>query len=198
MGRWVARCPAHNDRHPSLRIRRGKHAVLLKCWAGCPLGDILQALGLSTRDLFPGDALTPAQRRQAAEERARLAAAALANSAEERRRADDFRKLDALVSFLGHKLALLPDDHPAGGATAWLFHRACDRLHGADEALGMPEDGPQRLSQPEVKASWIADALALAFKDAPRARRTDGPPLGELERWENHLGKEKATPASVA
>ena len=49
---WVARCPAHDDRNPSLTIREGNQGVLLKCWAGCQLDEIMQALRLSKRDLF--------------------------------------------------------------------------------------------------------------------------------------------------
>jgi hypothetical protein len=55
-GKWQARCPAHDDRRPSLSIREtddGK--VLLKCWTGCGAADIVGALGLSLADLFPGD-----------------------------------------------------------------------------------------------------------------------------------------------
>lgn len=52
--RWLARCPAHDDRHPSLSIREcsdGK--VLLKCWAGCAVHEIVAAIGLRIDDLFP-------------------------------------------------------------------------------------------------------------------------------------------------
>lgn len=53
-GRWSACCPAHADRGPSLSIRElddGK--ILLHCFAGCPVGDITAAIGLSLGDLFP-------------------------------------------------------------------------------------------------------------------------------------------------
>lgn len=53
---WVARCPAHADQHPSLRIRElndGK--VLVKCWAGCSAQDVCGAVGLTLRDLFVSD-----------------------------------------------------------------------------------------------------------------------------------------------
>ena len=37
-GRWKARCPAHNDRSPSLSIREGDDGrVLVLCRAGCSL-----------------------------------------------------------------------------------------------------------------------------------------------------------------
>lgn len=53
-GRWIARCPAHEDRHPSLSIAHGERGVLLHCFAGCPLSAIVAALGLEVRDLFDG------------------------------------------------------------------------------------------------------------------------------------------------
>jgi hypothetical protein len=49
-----ALCPAHDDRRRSLSIGTGKDGrVLIKCHAGCALGDILRALNLAFRDLFP-------------------------------------------------------------------------------------------------------------------------------------------------
>ncbi len=52
-GKWQARCPAHApDRHPSLSIREGERALLVKCWAGCTFDELTRALGLSQRDLF--------------------------------------------------------------------------------------------------------------------------------------------------
>jgi hypothetical protein len=54
-GRWIARCPAHDDRRPSLGIREtGDGTLLLKCWAGCGAADVMAAIGLSLADLFPG------------------------------------------------------------------------------------------------------------------------------------------------
>ncbi len=51
---YLARCPAHHDRAPSLSISEGKDGrVLLHCWAGCQTQAVLAALGLSWGDLFP-------------------------------------------------------------------------------------------------------------------------------------------------
>lgn len=48
-----ARCPAHDDRSPSLSVALGRDGrVLVTCHAGCALDDILAALGLGTADLF--------------------------------------------------------------------------------------------------------------------------------------------------
>jgi hypothetical protein len=52
--RWIARCPAHLDRHPSLAIRGLKDGrTLLHCFAGCPVDSVVSALGLRLSDLFP-------------------------------------------------------------------------------------------------------------------------------------------------
>lgn len=53
-GRWVARCPAHEDRSPSLSVRAlDDGRTLLHCFAGCSVEDIVGALGLALEDLFP-------------------------------------------------------------------------------------------------------------------------------------------------
>lgn len=53
-GGYVALCPAHDDRNPSLSIAQGDDGrILLHCHAGCDFNKVLMALGLSARDLFP-------------------------------------------------------------------------------------------------------------------------------------------------
>lgn len=53
--KWIACCPAHLDKSPSLSITETSDGVvLIKCWAGCSANDIVQAIGLQLRDLFPG------------------------------------------------------------------------------------------------------------------------------------------------
>lgn len=50
---WRARCPAHDDRNPSLTLREGRDGrVLLRCWSGCKTRRVLEALGLDWRELF--------------------------------------------------------------------------------------------------------------------------------------------------
>jgi 5S rRNA maturation endonuclease (ribonuclease M5) len=51
-GEWMALCPAHADRDPSLHITRKDDRWLLYCHAGCPIEAVLGAVGLETRDLF--------------------------------------------------------------------------------------------------------------------------------------------------
>jgi hypothetical protein len=52
--RWIARCPHHNDRSPSLAITKGDQVpILLHCFAGCDVGEIVGAVGLELSDLMP-------------------------------------------------------------------------------------------------------------------------------------------------
>ena len=52
--RWSARCPSHDDKRPSLGIReRDDGRILVHCFAGCPIEDILSAAGLEWDALFP-------------------------------------------------------------------------------------------------------------------------------------------------
>lgn len=53
-GRWLARCPAHDDRHPSLTLRElDDGTLLLRCWAGCDTGQVVASVSLELADLFP-------------------------------------------------------------------------------------------------------------------------------------------------
>ncbi|MCX7782566.1 MAG: hypothetical protein N2318_02860 [Meiothermus sp.] len=45
-GRWMALCPAHDDRNPSLSILLVESRVLLHCFAGCTPDSVLAALPL--------------------------------------------------------------------------------------------------------------------------------------------------------
>ena len=52
--KWIACCPAHNDKTPSLGIREtGDGTLLIHCWSGCGAVDIVEAVGLEMSDLFP-------------------------------------------------------------------------------------------------------------------------------------------------
>lgn len=53
-GRWISRCPAHDDKGPSLAVRElDDGRVLLHCFAGCEAQNVLDAVGLALEDLFP-------------------------------------------------------------------------------------------------------------------------------------------------
>jgi CHC2 zinc finger len=58
---YIAKCPAHADRSPSLTVRElADGRTLLHCFAGCETEAVLGAIGLSFRDVMPeklGDSL---------------------------------------------------------------------------------------------------------------------------------------------
>ena len=53
-GKWLALCPAHPDKSPSLAIKQTDDAkILIHCFAGCQVSDIVAAVGLELSDLMP-------------------------------------------------------------------------------------------------------------------------------------------------
>ncbi len=53
-GQWYARCPAHDDKSPSLSIKETEDGTtLIHCFALCSPSDITDAVGLELSDLFP-------------------------------------------------------------------------------------------------------------------------------------------------
>ncbi len=60
---WSARCPAHDDRQASLSVSEGDDGrCLVFCHAGCDTRAIVEAVGLSMRDLMSGDGDTTSRR----------------------------------------------------------------------------------------------------------------------------------------
>jgi 5S rRNA maturation endonuclease (ribonuclease M5) len=66
-GKWIARCPAHEDCKASLEVRQGtKQPVVLRCYAACETADVLAKIGLTLADVSlnshapAGDDWTPA------------------------------------------------------------------------------------------------------------------------------------------
>lgn len=52
--RWLARCPAHDDKRASLAVRElDDGRVLIHDFAGCAAADILAAVGLEFDALYP-------------------------------------------------------------------------------------------------------------------------------------------------
>jgi len=50
--RWVARCPAHQDKKASLSIKLDSDRILVHCHAGCSPEAVVSAVGLTMADLF--------------------------------------------------------------------------------------------------------------------------------------------------
>jgi hypothetical protein len=52
--RWMACCPAHDDKSPSFAINALPDGrILMHCFGGCGTDKILDALGITFGDLFP-------------------------------------------------------------------------------------------------------------------------------------------------
>jgi len=53
-GRWIARCPAHDDGRASLSIREMEAGrILVHDFAGCSVQEVVTAVGLDMAALFP-------------------------------------------------------------------------------------------------------------------------------------------------
>ncbi len=53
-GKYVARCPAHDDKSPSLAIKECSDGrILIHDFAGCETEDVLAAVGLNFSDVMP-------------------------------------------------------------------------------------------------------------------------------------------------
>jgi CHC2 zinc finger len=65
---WIARCPAHEDRSPSLSIAEGADGrILLHCFGQCTTQAVCASLGLTLADLFPQPHTVQAKPREARE-----------------------------------------------------------------------------------------------------------------------------------
>jgi hypothetical protein len=132
-GRWMARCPSHDDRSASCSIRDGAAGhVLIHCFAGCSTEAVLEAAGLRMADLFAGPPPTPEQARDAALVRARQDAEALQARHEHRRLADRYRKLQAVWEAIAARLARMPDGAESD-AMAKLFHSTLEKIRACEE-----------------------------------------------------------------
>lgn len=49
---WIACCPAHDDKRPSLAISVKDGKTLVHCFSGCSVYDVVSSVGLTVQDLF--------------------------------------------------------------------------------------------------------------------------------------------------
>jgi len=63
--KYIAKCPAHQDRSPSLAIRHTDDRWLIHCFGGCAASDVVHAVGLELADLFdrPRELYKPGNKR---------------------------------------------------------------------------------------------------------------------------------------
>jgi hypothetical protein len=105
--RWSARCPAHDDKWPSLSIRlTDDRKILLHCFTGCTTEAICSAIGVSIADLFldtpqkPSKPITRAQAARAELERRARKVIDAWYDAEVLRVAGDLRYRDRLIEII--------------------------------------------------------------------------------------------------
>lgn len=109
--RWTARCPAHEDRDPSLSVTEADDGrILIKCFAGCGALDILSAVGLEWSALFPPaqDRYRPLHSRRSDDEHERMVLAICAADREAGKRlsaADKAREREAWTKLNKGKIA---------------------------------------------------------------------------------------------
>lgn len=59
--RWMACCPAHDDRSPSLSVRyeASEDKLLVHCFSGCGAVAVMESIGMELVDLMPEQASNP-------------------------------------------------------------------------------------------------------------------------------------------
>lgn len=185
--RYLACCPAHDDKSPSLSLSRGKDgSALVHCFAGCETRDVLAAVGLELRDLFL-DNLSKDQRQQyqrnklETERRFERLVIELAQSKPESLTADDRTRLalaEERVGLLDQQIAALeapaaatddnrPDDDRQSQASqlvayveerAELFHDENKDVFAKDRSTGEVRRIDGRQFRDWLVASFYRDA----------------------------------------
>jgi len=125
---YTARCPAHTDRFASLSIAEGHDSrILLRCFAGCSAAEVVHALGLELKDLFPARRDLPNLTR---EQRA---------EAREWRRIADWRAALSVLSLEGTIVAIAGREMARGvaldAADLKRMQVAVDRIEGVRGVL---------------------------------------------------------------
>jgi putative DNA primase/helicase len=187
--RGMCRCPAHDDRTPSLSVSLGQRAILFHCFAGCSNDAIIAELGqrgIRARELFDGSGgpLPEAPRKESVDR----------NATRLWRGADAFRATPAEVYLLRRGLTQVPSDlrfHPKTplgprGAVRFLpamlaavrtdlgviaVHRtfldtSAGRLAGFERpkrALGSLQHGAVRLGMPREGRLGLAEGVETAL-----------------------------------
>lgn len=113
---WLACCPAHADKHPSLNIRETPDGtVLIKCFTGCGAAAVVAAVGLELSDLFPPRDDAPGKPSR-------------------RREREGFHASDVLVA-LAHEALIVDCAVGTLQRRGWLTDDECDRLAQASDRI---------------------------------------------------------------
>lgn len=192
-GEWrrskgMCRCPAHQDRTPSLSVSLGRHAILLHCFAGCTNEAVIAALarhGVRPRELFDGSGERLPERSQETADRnaCRLwrEAAALKDSTAEAylttrgltQPSTDLRFHPetplgprGAVRFLPAMLAAVRTDLGVIAVHRTFLDTSSARLAGFDRpkrALGSLQRGAVRLAMPRGGRLGLAEGIETAL-----------------------------------
>lgn len=124
--RWLARCPAHEDRSPSLSIRElDDGRILLNDFGGCQSADVLAALGLEFGDLFPERLAGNGPAGGYAPSSSRIPARDLLEIISE-----EVSVVSIIVADFCDKRSISEEDWKRLATAASRIHRARDYLHG--------------------------------------------------------------------
>ncbi|MCW5699261.1 MAG: toprim domain-containing protein [Rhodospirillales bacterium] len=138
----MARCPAHQDRNPSLSIRDGESGLLVTCYAGCDRRDVIAAL--RQRGLWPGrDDSRPVQKPRSRSSKI-----------------EPRTSLSEWARELWNGCRTIEPDDPAG---RYLAARGCAMPHPAGDLRWHP-----RLSHPNGHVGPALVALITGVRDAGR------------------------------
>lgn len=179
----LARCPAHNDRTPSLSVRDGADGVLLTCFSGCDRRDVIAAL----RDLglWPERDERPVQQRRRATAPAPKPAqprTALADWARELwARCLRIERTDAAGAYLASRACALP--HPDGDLR-WHPTLKHPSGHVGPALVGLITAAVDADRQMSLHRTWIDPARpgSKADIDRPRLMLAGHPVAGGVVR----------------
>jgi hypothetical protein len=63
---WTACCPSHEDKNPSLAVKVSEDGrILVHCFGGCSVEEVLEAVGLTFLDLYPEELIKHTDTEQA-------------------------------------------------------------------------------------------------------------------------------------
>ena len=188
-GKGMCRCPAHDDRTPSLSVTLGRKAILFHCFAGCSNENVIAALdrqGVRSRELFDGSGPGTADRQNQSDfspnaRRLWQSASAISDSPVERylaqrglqRASDQFRYLErtplgprGAVEFLPAMLAAVTTDIGVIAVHRTFLDVASGKLAGFERpkrALGSLGFGAVRVAPPVQGRLGLAEGIESAL-----------------------------------
>lgn len=123
--RWLACCPAHPDRSPSLSIRELEDGrVLLHDFGGCGTEEVLAALNLEMADLFPAPLIGRGPARGYPASRSRISAADLLELL-----AEEATVVAAVAADFLSRRTISPDDWQRLASAVGRIQRVRDSRH---------------------------------------------------------------------